>query len=163
MSSELSLSFPSRLLEEAGRGARPMCCEALQVPVPPQHRSSEPGEAELSSAWAACPQHLLGLFMGQNEGLAHTRTACDLCARDSSLEASPAPLVQVTACHLTPLESHCSCLGSNTSLTSNFLPGSQQQHEMWSAKLRKFILGRVSGWRSGTDRPDPGQGEEGGL
>lgn len=163
MSSELSLSFPSRLLEEAGREARPMCCEALQLPVLPQHCSSEPGDAELSSAWAACPRHLLGLFTGQNEGLAHTGTACDLCAQDSSLEASPAPLVQVTACHLTPLESHCSCLGSNASLTSNFLPGSQQQHEMWSAKLRKFILGRVSGWRSGTDRPDPGQGEEGGL
>lgn len=38
----------------------------------------------------------------------------------------------------------------NTSLTSNFLPGSQQQHEMWSAKLRKSIPGRASAWRSGT-------------
>lgn len=81
-----------------------MRCEVLQLPIPPQHRSSEPGEADLSSTWAACPQHLPGLFMGQNEGPAHTRTACNLCAQESSFKASPAPLVQVITCHLTPLD-----------------------------------------------------------
>lgn len=89
-----------------------MCCEELQLPAHLGTAAWSWGKP--SCAWAACrlPSTPPCPLHGTNEGLALTSTSWDLSAQQRSLEASPAPLVQVTTCHLTPLESHCSCLGS---------------------------------------------------
>lgn len=81
-----------------------MHCGELQLPAQPGAAAGSWGKP--SCAWAAL---LPALNMGQTRGWLSPAL---LRAQQRSLEGSPAPLVQVTTCHLTPLESCCSSPGS---------------------------------------------------
>lgn len=86
--------------------------EELQLQPTPALRLGAGGNRAVRGLPAACPQHLPALSTGQMRGWLSPALLGIFVPKQRSLEASPAPLVQVTTCHLTPLESRCSCSGS---------------------------------------------------
>lgn len=99
---------------------------------------------------AVCPQHLPALSTGQMRGwLSPALLGIFLPSKEALRPAQP-PWCRSPHAILHLWSRAAAAWALNTPLTSNFLPGSHQQHEMWSAKLRKSIPGRVSAWSSGT-------------
>lgn len=127
-----------------------MQCEELQLQPTPALRLGAGGNRAVRGLPAACPQHLPALSTGQRRGWLSPALLEIFVPSKEALRPALPPWCRSPHAILHLWSRTAAAQALNTSLTSNFLPGSQQQHEMRSAKLRKSIPGRVSAWRSGT-------------